>query len=222
MTDPNVATLADLPRLEHALDAIFTAYGRATAANGAAGGTIGPPLYLTEYGYKSNPPNPFALFSQAQQAAYINQGEYMAFTDPRVRAFAQFLLVDDRPKAAARAGSRSYWSTFQTGLIGFGGEVKPAYTAYRLPVFLPAPRRGPRVEVWTQLRGARSSTLKTAAVEYLPNGAASFAPLRYVQTTNSRGFIVAHVAVAAGGLLRIAWRDRATGQLYRSRAVRVF
>ena len=76
--------------------------------------------------------------SPSQQAAYINQGEYMAWSDPRVRAFAQFLLVDDRPKATARIGSRSYWSTFQTGLISLDGSPKPAFTAYRLPVFLPA------------------------------------------------------------------------------------
>jgi hypothetical protein len=222
MADPDVATLADLPRLEHALDAISAAYGRLAAGGGRSSDPIGSSLYLTEYGYKSNPPNPFVPFSQVQQAAYINQGEYMAFADPRVRAFAQFLLVDDRPKLSARAGSRSYWSTFQTGLIGLGGQVKPAYTAYRLPVFVAAPFRSERVEVWTQLRAARRGTLKTAAIEYRPDGAPSFAVLRHVQTTSPHGFLVAHVALATGGLLRIAWRDPASGQVLRSRAVRVF
>jgi hypothetical protein len=211
MADPNLATLADLPRLEAALDRIFSVYRWPR----------GVPLYLTEYGYVSNPPNPFAEFSPSQQAAYINQGEYMAWSDPRVRAFAQFLLVDDRPKATARIGSRPYWSTFQTGLISLDGRPKPAYTAYRLPVFLPAAVAGPRVEVWTQLRAARHDAVQTAAVEYWPRGASGFALVRHVQTTNARGFLVAHLALPTGGLIRVAWRDPSTGQVFRSRAVRV-
>jgi hypothetical protein len=219
MPDPNVVTLADLPRLERALDRIFAAYGRPRPAT--SGGPPGLPVYLTEYGYKSNPPNPFVEFNQLQQAAYINQGEYMAWSDPRVRCFAQFLLVDSAPKADAARGSRSFWSTFQTGLIGFDGDPKPAYTAYRIPIFLPDPRPGPRVMIWGQLRPGQRAGRQTAAIEYRSAGASAFGVLRQLQTANPRGFVVAHAALTKPGMVRLAWRDSATGVVYRSRAVRV-
>jgi hypothetical protein len=216
MADPEVVTLADLPRLEHALDAIFATYRQPPPA-----GARTVPLYLTEYGYKTNPPNPYVEFSQAQQAVFLNQAEYMTFIDPRVAALAQFLLVDDRPKAGAAAGSRSYWSTFQTGLIGLDGSPKPAYVAYRMPIWLPHPRHGPRVTVWGQLRPADHHGLQTAAIEYRPRGGRTFALVRHVRTTSSEGFILAHVDLAVPGLLRLAWRDPDGGAVYRSRAAEV-
>jgi hypothetical protein len=211
--DPSSVTMADLPRLESALDHIFAAYGRVSAG--------GIPLYLTEYGYKSNPPNPFAGFSLQQQAAFINQGEYMAFSDPRVRALDQFLLVDSRPKAGTAAGSHSYWSTFQTGLVSSSGKPKPAYWAYRIPIWLPVARWGRRVTVWGQLRPAPRGTPQTATLEFLPVGGRGFRLLRALQTVNARGFIFAHVAIPAPGLVRITWRDPASGARYSSRVVRV-
>ncbi len=45
MSDPNFAPLSDLGRLEQALDAIFSTYGASRQL----------PLYLTEYGYETNP-----------------------------------------------------------------------------------------------------------------------------------------------------------------------
>ena len=48
-TDPDWAALADLGRLEHAIDRALGAYGVNRRL----------PLYLTEYGYETNPPNPF-------------------------------------------------------------------------------------------------------------------------------------------------------------------
>lgn len=51
-------------------------------------------MYLTEWGYKTNPPNPYTRTSPAQQAALINQGEYLTWREPYVRGLTQFLLVD--------------------------------------------------------------------------------------------------------------------------------
>jgi hypothetical protein len=47
--EPDFVPLIDLSRLENGLDAIFHTYG--------VGRPI--PIYLTEYGYETNPPNPF-------------------------------------------------------------------------------------------------------------------------------------------------------------------
>ena len=49
MADPNFVPLADLGRLEQSLDQILAAYGVHRRL----------PIYLTEYGYETNPPNPF-------------------------------------------------------------------------------------------------------------------------------------------------------------------
>ena len=102
-TNPTWATLADLPRLEHALLRIFASYS--VPAPG------GVPLYLTEYGYKSNPPNPYVHTSQDQQAEYINEGEYMAWSDHYVRALGQFELVDAGPQTSEPLDSPLYWGT---------------------------------------------------------------------------------------------------------------
>jgi hypothetical protein len=212
-TNPTWATLADLPRLERTLDAIFATYGKPMPG--------GVPLYLTEYGYKSNPPNPYVHTTQAEQAEYINQGEYMAWRYPYVRALAQFELVDAGPQTGEPLGTPAYWGTFQTGLISLSGVPKPAYFAYLIPIWLPHPRTGKRVTVWGQLRPADHTGLQTAMIEYEPAGASAFASLQAVQTASPQGFLLAHVAVPTPGLLRLAWTDASAGEVFYSRSVQV-
>ncbi len=211
--DPTWATLADLPRFENALRRIYSSYS--VPAPG------GVPLYLTEYGYKSDPPNPFVKISEAQQAEYINEGEYMAWSAPYVRSLGQFELVDAGPETNQPVGSKAYWGNFQTGLISIGGVPKPSYFAYRLPIWLPDPHTGPRVTVWGQLRPAEHASAQTAFIEYAPAGASAFTVIRQVQTASPEGFILAHLALSKPGLLRLAWIDPATGQVFRSRIVSV-
>ena len=82
----------------------------------ARAGRGGVPIYLTEYGYKTNPPNPFVHTSLQQQATWLNQGEYMSWQDPlRARARAVPARRRRRLTPRARSGSREYWSTFQSG-----------------------------------------------------------------------------------------------------------
>ena len=212
-TDPAWATMADLPRFERTLDRIFASYGKPMPG--------GVPLYLTEYGYKSDPPNPYVKISQAEQAEYINEGEYMAWRDPYVRTLSQFELVDAGPDTGEPVGSPKYWGTFQTGLIGLNGIPKPSYFAYRIPIWLPDPRTGPRVVVWGQLRPADHAGLQVAALEYRAAGASAFTTLREVATQSPQGFILAHVSLSQPGWLRLAWLDPTTGQVDHSRIVRV-
>ena len=212
-TNPTWATLADLPRLERTLERIYASYSQPTPN--------GVPLYLTEYGYKSNPPNPYVNTSQAQQAEYINEGEYLAWRDPYVRALGQFELVDASPATSEAIGSLAYWGTFQTGLVELDGLLKPSYYAYRIPIWLPQQRTGPSVTVWGQLRPADRSARQTATIEYQALGAGAFTSLQQVTTAGRQGFILAHVPISRPGWLRIAWRDPATGLVDHSRTVRV-
>ena len=84
------------------------------------------PIYATEYGYETRPPDPRAQFTTAQQAKFLGWATFVAHTQPRTRMFAQFLLRDiDKPRG------RDY----QTGLLYANGRPKPGAQAFKLPFF---------------------------------------------------------------------------------------
>ena len=66
----------------------------------------------------------------------------MAYRDRRVRAVAQYKLIDE-----------ASLSSFQSGLRFLDGRAKPAYDAYRLPIWVSG--RGSRLRVYGQVRPAR-------------------------------------------------------------------
>jgi hypothetical protein len=211
MPTPGLVTLANLPGFERTFDRIFRAYGRPG----------GFPMYLTEFGYKSNPPNPYVHTSLGQQETWINQGEYMAWSDPRVRSLAQFLLVDTKPRAGTKRGSRAYWGTFQSGLEYVNGAHKPSYNAFQIPIWLPSVRPGKRVTVWGQLRPAAHSAPQFAVLQYARGGSNTWSALREIETANSQGFLVAHVGIPAKGKVRLAWLDPTSGVVDYSRTVSI-
>jgi hypothetical protein len=195
--DRNYLTLQNISLLERILEHVFDTYGQ-----GRHGGI---PLYLTEWGYKTNPPNPYVKTSLAEQATWLNQGEFMTWQLPYVKALAQFLLVDDKPKAHEAVGSQDYWSTFQTGLETTGGQLKPSFSAFQLPLWVPDPRHGSRVTVWGQLRPAEHGATQYGEIEFRPAHASSWENLREVETNSAEGFVVAHLAISTAGQLRLAW-----------------
>jgi hypothetical protein len=213
MTDPNFVALADLGRLEQGLDRIFATYSVDRRL----------PLYLTEYGYETNPPNPFRGVSPATQAAYLNEAEYLAWLDPRVRTLSQFLLYDSPPDRAYPRGSVQYWSTFQTGLAYRDGVAKAALSAYRLPIFIPVAgfTPGAAVTVWGMLRLAPNDTAQRALIQWRPARArGAYRTLDTVATSDPSGVLTARVTPPGTGLIRISWTS-ATGQVVDSRAVPV-
>ena len=65
--------------------------------------------------------------TDAQQSEYINQSDWIAYNNARVKTVAQYKIVDDESIAAG----------FQMGLRLFsGGARKPAYDAYKLPIYV--------------------------------------------------------------------------------------
>jgi hypothetical protein len=202
-------TMATLHGFERTLDQILQAYGQPG----------GMPIDITEYGYKSNPPNPFVKTSLTEQATWLNQAEYMAWQDPRVVTMNQFLLSDDLPRSGANPGTLSYWSTFQTGLEYSNGRHKPSYAAFEIPIWLPSARHGPSVTVWGQLRPADHTTTQTAQLQFQARGSSSWSTLSSLQTTNSEGFLDTHVAIAGPGAVRLAWMDPSSATIDYSRTV---
>jgi hypothetical protein len=212
MSDRNFVPLSDLGRLERALDAIFGAYGVKRAL----------PLYLTEYGYETNPPNPFRGVSPATQAAYLDQAAYMAWRDPRVRTLSQFLLVDSAPDTAYPRGSVRYWSTFQTGLLYRDGAPKPSFYSYRLPIFIASPSfaAGGRVPVWGMLRAAANGGSRRARIQWSGGGAGGWRTLAVVTVRGPTGGFTADVSPPGSGVIRVGWAAPGAAPVY-SRTVAV-
>jgi Cellulase (glycosyl hydrolase family 5) len=121
----------------------------------AAAGRLpeGLPIYDTEFGLQSNPPDPTVSTTLEQQAELINEKEEFSHGYARLRSYAQYLLYDDPvrpgpPKAA--------WSGFQTGLrFANGGARKPSWNAYRLPIVVHAAGTG--VRIWGRVRPGNGS-----------------------------------------------------------------
>jgi hypothetical protein len=80
-------------------------------------------IWLTEYGYQSNPPDKLLGVSLALQARYIGEGAYAAYRTPKVDLLIHFLYRDE-PTI----------SRFQSGLVTLTNAVKPAYAAFQLPL----------------------------------------------------------------------------------------
>ncbi len=209
--DPNFAPLANLGRLERTLDRSMRAWGSRRRL----------PIYLTEYGYQTRPPDPYQNVSPTQQAAYLNEADYMAWRDARVRSVAQFLLFDSAPDAAYAPKDFSYWDTFQTGLLYVNGKPKPAFPAYAMPIWIPSSsfRRGTSVFVWGELRAAPHRGRQSARIQWRPTHG-GFRTLSAVSTSNVRGYLTARVRPPGSGAIRIAWTSTGGVTLY-SRTVPV-
>jgi hypothetical protein len=123
-SDPNDVPLADTSRLESLL--------RQLNFDGRI--TTDLPLYDTEYGYNTNPPDPYGTVTPEQQAEYVGWSTYLAWKDPNTVMFAQFLLRDSTP-GPGQPGTRQYWGPYQTGLYYLDGQPKPAAQAFRITLW---------------------------------------------------------------------------------------
>ena len=208
-------TLAVLSRLTRTLDGIFRRYRINRRL----------PVWLTEYGYQTDPPDPIIGVSWRRQAAWINEADYIAYRNPRVRSVSQFLVVDDGPNRKVSPTDPRYWgSTFQSGLVALDGRRKPAFGAYQRPIHVSRSRvrRGRSVLLYGQLRPARASAPLTAEVQFRPRGSRRFRPVRRVSVRSFRNTLLTSVRMVRSGALRLAWRDPAAGgRVQRSRAVDV-
>ncbi|MBD0329621.1 MAG: hypothetical protein ICV64_05910 [Thermoleophilia bacterium] len=78
------------------------------------------PIWITEYGYETRPPDRIFGVSPRLQAQYLSQSYAIARRNPRVQMFIWFLLRDERRL-----------SGWQSGLLRANGRPKPAFTTFR-------------------------------------------------------------------------------------------
>lgn len=202
-------TIANLNRLGRTFDGIERTYHRSRQI----------PYYLTEFGYMTDPPSPVGV-TLSQQSAYLNQAEFIAYSNPRVRDLSQFLLQDSLPIACTRCSDPGgYGSSFETGVEFQGGKAKPSFAAYRMPIFLPSPtvRRGARLRVWGLVRPAHTAV--NVAVQFRPGTKGAFTRIATVRTKSRPDYLDTHVTLARSGQLRLAWRDTTTRTVIYSRVV---
>jgi hypothetical protein len=120
--DRNNVTFGDLDRLSRTLERLHE-LGRTTTRL---------PIYITEFGYETNPPDVIRGVSLQRQARYHGLATFMAWKQADVAMFAQFLLHDIGPPPDARTPTDPA-ADFQTGLYFHDGRPKPAVAAFKLP-----------------------------------------------------------------------------------------
>jgi hypothetical protein len=151
-------------------------------------------IYLTEFGVQSKP-NRFLGVPVGKQAEYDAIAEHIAWSNPRVAAFSQYLLRDD--PLGGRPGSAVIG--FQTGLEYVNGKPKPLY--YSWPLQLTVAKHGRGVSLWGLVRPTVGSTKLTVQVQ--PKGSRGYRTLATV-TTDGLGYWSLRSSTA-GAHWRVLW-----------------
>lgn len=173
-------TMADLERLEKEVRRAFGA----------------KPIWLTEYGYQTNPPDIFLGVSPELQATYVASAAMRAYRAPAVDMLIFFMVRDDTQPAG-----------WQSGLFTADGRVKAAHAAFRFPLMQTA-RRGAQVGLWGQVRPRSGSQPFRIRLE--EGDRASW--VGGTRRTDANGYFSISVVAPPGARLRV-WspRDRAYG-----------
>ena len=144
-------------------------------------------IWLTEFGYQTNPPDIFLGVSPTKQAEHVASASHRVQVAPFVDMLVFFLVRDD----AAAEG-------WQSGFTTVSGVKKPAYTAFRIPLVRTS-RRGEVVGLWGQIRQG------TGSQEYrlrIRRGG-SWAWLGGTRSTDGRGAFSTTARIPEGTLVQL-------------------
>ena len=178
---PDDVDLASLGRLEATLD-------RLQRLGALRPTTHRFDLYLTEYGYQTNPPDRLLGIAPALQDRYLQQAAYIAWRDPRVKNLTQY---EWRDEPATVDGSYSAW---QSGLRFADGRPKPALAHFADPAFVDVSRS----RVWGQIR---PGTTHVVAILRRLRGSSTWRQVAEVPT-DARGYFARRLALVAGASYR--------------------
>ncbi|HYB25642.1 MAG TPA: hypothetical protein VEF89_03425 [Solirubrobacteraceae bacterium] len=203
--EPDYADLPAVPELEQTLDGAVSAYGS----------HVRFPLYDTEFGYQTNPPEMIdRAISPTQAAYYANWAEYLSWLNPRIVSWDQYLLADPPPP-----------SMFDTGIeFSSGAHKTPLYDAFRMPIYLPVTvaKSGQALEVWGCVRPlhyalGRSSKARVASIQFQSAPGQKWRTVERVQITDDYGYLETPVSFPSSGNVRISWsypRGEGGGQIH--------
>jgi hypothetical protein len=144
-------------------------------------------IWLTEYGYQTNPPDRFLGVSPALQSRYLADAAHRAYATPYVDMLIQYLYKDE-PDAAR----------WQSGLVTAGGSAKTALRSAILPL-AQVSRRGLRTVVWGQVR-PEDGRQRYVLQQFRGGKWRSVGGLR---TTDGRGFLRRTLRAGKGAKLRL-------------------
>jgi hypothetical protein len=137
-------------------------------------------IWLTEYGYQTNPPDRALGVSPAKQARYLSEASLRAYRAPFVDMLVAFMVRDD-----------TFAGGWQSGLFTRTGAAKLSAKWFPLPL-AQASRRGTRTVVWGQIRPGSGS--QTYRLRMRRGGRWTW--VGGTRRTNARGFF--SVALRAG------------------------
>jgi hypothetical protein len=160
-------TIGALSRLTRALDLSARAHAIKS----------GLPVYLTEFGVQSKP-NRFLGVPVAKQAEFDAIAEHIAWSNPRVVAFSQYLLRDDPLGGAPGSSVHGGVVRFQTGLEYVSGTPKPLFYGWPLPLVVA--KAGHSFSLWGLVRPALARTTVTVLVQ--PRGSHKWRVLKQLST----------------------------------------
>jgi Glycosyl hydrolase catalytic core len=107
LSKPESATAITLGNIQTLIDQVTRYYGR-------------KPIWITEYGWQTNPPDRYFGVSWSKQSSYLTQAFAIARKNPRIQLMLWFLLKDE-PNI----------SGWQSGLETDTGRKKPAFNAFQ-------------------------------------------------------------------------------------------
>ena len=166
------------------------------------------PIFFTEFGYQTLPPDPFLGVSHAAQAQYINEADFIAWRHPRIFSVAQFQLFDVPPSTDFPRDTPAYWRTYQSGLYTAlpRATAKPSVTAYKFPLVVR--RRGGTARIWGQVRFAPNGAIHTITLQTRAPGSSTWVRSGDpVQVTHSQGYFKVKRPTVRGASWRAVWGE---------------
>jgi hypothetical protein len=187
------ASIGDVPRLERTLDATQRTGGLKKAGGGRF------PLFFTEWGYQTRPPDRTRGVSLAQQSRYLQQGAYLAYRDPRVRLLTQYEWRDEPVRRSTGGDPYAGW---QSGLRFVNDRPKPAFKTFANPFFIDQRPGSRAARLWGQVR---PGVTHRVTVQRRKAGARSWTTVKAL-STNGSGYWTLRQTVRATADYRFRWQ----------------
>jgi hypothetical protein len=144
-------------------------------------------IWLTEYGYQTDPPDHFLGVSPAKQALYMSEAALRAYRAPKVDMLIDY-LIQDEPEL----------DRWQSGILTVNGVEKPAYQSFQLPLTVQS-QTARTITLWGQVRpGAGRQQYELQELK-----GTRWVPVGSVARTSPRGYFTRVVRAVAGTSFRV-------------------